>query len=55
MPSFQGRLVFVEANISMNAMIDEIFGVKLFGQFESSFAEELLECTLRECFVLLLQ
>src|SRR5262245_29258318 len=44
MPAFQGRLVFIQADISMNAMIDEIFGIKLFSEFKFSFAKKFLEC-----------
>jgi len=39
----------------MDAMIDEIFGVQLFSEFEASFAEDLFECASRDRFVLLLQ
>ena len=39
----------------MDAVIDEIFGIKLFGEFEFPFAEEFFECAFCERFVLFLQ
>ncbi len=39
----------------MDAVIDEIFGVKLLCQFESSTAEDFLKCASRDRLVLFLQ
>jgi hypothetical protein len=55
MPAFQGRLVFIELDISMDAMIDEIFGIKLLSKFKSPLAQKLLERTFCEGLVFLLQ
>ncbi len=32
----------------MDAVIDEVFGIKLLGKFELSAAEEFLECAFRD-------
>ena len=55
MPAFQRLLVFLQSDIAMDAVIDEVFGIKLLGKFELSAAEEFLECAFRECLVLFLQ
>src|SRR4029077_12605767 len=55
MPSFQRLLVFLQSDIAMDAVIDEIFGIKLLGKFELSAAEEFLERAFCEGLVLLLQ
>jgi hypothetical protein len=53
-PAFQRRLIFVETDISMDAMIDEIFGIKLFGEFEFALTKEFLECAFCQRLVLFL-
>ena len=55
MPAFQRRLVFLQADIAMDPVVDEIFGIKLLGELELSAAEKFLECAFRECLVLFLQ
>ena len=52
MPAFQGGLVFRQADIPVDTMIDEVLGIKLLCEFESSPAEEFFECSFRECLVL---
>jgi len=47
-------LVFFQADIPMDAVINEVFGIKLFSKFVSSLAKELLECTFRDDLVLFL-
>jgi hypothetical protein len=42
-PAFQCRLVFLQAGIVMDAVIDEVFSVKLIRKFESSPAEDFFE------------
>jgi hypothetical protein len=39
----------------MDPVIYEVFVIKLFSEFKTSFAEEFLECTFRDCLVLFLQ
>ena len=48
MPAFQRLLVFLQSDIAMDAVIGEIFGIKLLGKFELSAAEEFLECAFRD-------
>ena len=51
-PAFQRGLVFCQADIPVDTMIDEVLGIKLVCEFESSPAEEFFECSFRECLVL---
>ncbi len=55
MPSFQCRLVFLQGGIAMDAVVDEIFGVKLCSEFEPPTAEDFFKCASCDCFVLFLQ
>ena len=52
MPTFQCCLVFLQVGIAMDAVVDEIFGVKLFSEFEAPTAEDFFKCASCDCLVL---
>ena len=55
MPAFQRRLIFFQGGIPTEAVVHEIFGVKLLCEVETATTEDFFERALCDCLVLFLQ